>query len=286
MKRLSLISALLGLSVILLFSCGKKAPPPPLVVKPVSLSLLSYDSLSVKIAWTKSENDSFDFYIVDRFAIADLPILNSTGKSPLIEGLMDSMPIPTGWQWLEIAKKYDRDDTIFVDTTVTPVTHYFYQVIVSASDILSPPSDTVELQTLNLSGCSILFVPRVAWIEPNDWSDVSVMIVNVEDLFGASFEIAYSPSVIKFESISPGSWFGEDLIFFTHDSAGVLSVAITKKRGSEPLNGTGEILRLRVRAQSEGISPLNFVDSTLTFEDPGGNLIGIPNPIEGWIEIK
>lgn len=74
----------------------------------------------------------------------------------------------------------------------------------------------------------------------------------VTDLFGASFKLVYETTHLDFVSAVPYTWFGSDLVYYSdnNETAGEVSIGVSRKSPSTGVNGSGVIYRLKFTANN------------------------------------
>ena len=98
---------------------------------------------------------------------------------------------------------------------------------------------------------------------------VEIVVDEVTNLFGISFELIYSPTTyIDSVEVSDGSWLGDDIIFYPYIDkiAGKVSLGITRKAGQGGKSGTGIIATIQMKFKD--IPP---VETVLTLENIAAN---------------
>ncbi len=128
-------------------------------------------------------------------------------------------------------------------------------------------SPVLDSDNLILSVCHVTVktnVPEIA-LEPASQEldigaefDIEIKVKNITQLFGASMEIAYDSSLLEFSEAVEGDFLGGDVIFFSQTQGDSISIAISKKAGDEPANGTGTLALLKFKAKAEGNTSLSI----------------------------
>ena len=119
--------------------------------------------------------------------------------------------------------------------------------------------------------------PRSVIGTVNNEFDVSVEVVDVNNLFGISFELNYNSTYLNAISETQGAFLGSDIIFYPNTGTGKISFGITKKAGQAGSSGTGYVANIRFRviqavAQSVKVS---FSISAITAMDSNANSISL-----------
>jgi hypothetical protein len=86
--------------------------------------------------------------------------------------------------------------------------------------------------------------------KPNEVCLIEIIAENVTNLFGISFDVAYSPtSYIDSVWVEEGSWLGTDIIFYpvVDIAAGKISFGISRKAGQGGISGTGIVASLNMK---------------------------------------
>jgi len=107
---------------------------------------------------------------------------------------------------------------------------------------------------------------------------VEVSVNDIQNLFGASFEMNYTNTAyVDYVTATPGDLLGNDVVFLPtpQDSAGKVSVGISRKVPQSGINGSGVIARIKFK--SLGTTPARtqvvFWLSHARANDPAGNAI-------------
>jgi len=110
---------------------------------------------------------------------------------------------------------------------------------------------------------------------------VAVNLTNVEDVFGASFDVDYDSARAEYVSFSPGNLFeagGDTPLYTINSQAGRVVVGVARSSGvagGVDVNGTDTIVRLTFRMTSAGTASLGFDHETLLDDQSP------PQPITG-----
>ena len=106
---------------------------------------------------------------------------------------------------------------------------------------------------------------------------VDIQIKDAQNLFGVAFKFNFPADKLEALSAEKGDFMGTDLVFFPdiNNSAGVVSVGISKKSGQPAANGAGIVARIKLKEKSSVTSGIT-IDLSLTevaANDPLGNAI-------------
>jgi len=133
--------------------------------------------------------------------------------------------------------------------------------------------------TAELSQAVLRISPATEMVNVGDEFTLDIVVEDAQNLFGASFELAFDGSVLEATDATPGDLLGEDVIFFKMPGTNTISVSITKKAGSSPASGTGVLAAITFKAKAVGTTDLSFVRETLTLQQANGS------PIAGFDRI-
>lgn len=126
--------------------------------------------------------------------------------------------------------------------------------------------------------------PSVAYISPvvHDHSlhqefYVDIQVKDVQNLFGVAFQFNFPANYLEALSAEQGDFLGTDPIFYPdiNNSTGAVSVGISKKSGQAAANGTGIVVRIKLKEKPSVPSGIK-IDLSLTeiaANDPSGNAI-------------
>ncbi len=107
---------------------------------------------------------------------------------------------------------------------------------------------------------------------------VEVCAENAANLFGAAFELLYSPNkVCEPLAIEAGSWMGNDILFLPHidKSAGKISLGLTRKVPQSGSSGSGAVARIKMRMAHDAKvgTVTELILQNAVANDPAGNPI-------------
>ena len=87
------------------------------------------------------------------------------------------------------------------------------------------------------------------YFAPTEAFMVSVDVDNVLGLFGTSFDLIYDQTeYIRVDSIFTTDFLGNDLLFYTSQDSGIVSVAVSRKNGVSGVDGSGSVLNVFLSA--------------------------------------
>ncbi|MCR4440416.1 MAG: T9SS type A sorting domain-containing protein [bacterium] len=106
---------------------------------------------------------------------------------------------------------------------------------------------------------------------------VDIQVKDAQNLFGVAFKFNFPADKLEALSAEKGDFLGADPVFFPdiNNSAGVVSVGISKKSGQPAASGTGIVARIKLKEKpsvTSGIT-INLSLSEVTANDPSGNPI-------------
>ncbi len=98
------------------------------------------------------------------------------------------------------------------------------------------------------------------------------------NLFGVAFELLCSPNTAcEPLTVETGSWMGNDVLFLPHidKSAGKISIGLTRKAGQSGLNGSGVVVRIKMRMANDAKvgAVTELILQNAVANDPAGNSI-------------
>ncbi|MBN1261612.1 MAG: hypothetical protein JXB35_13120 [Anaerolineae bacterium] len=121
-------------------------------------------------------------------------------------------------------------------------------------------------------------VPATGEVAIDETVDVVVEIVDVEGLYGVDISVAFDPTVIEVLDADPnlngvqvglGLFLdsGFALINAADNNDGTVHFVMTQLNPSEPKDGTGNLIVMRVRGKREATTPIQLVDVQLARRD-------------------
>jgi len=116
---------------------------------------------------------------------------------------------------------------------------------------------------------------------------IDVVVSEVTDLFGVSFELLYSPTaLVDPQKAESGSLMGNDPIFFSNidKTLGKISIANTRKSGQGGVTGAGVVARIEMRVSAQAVrgQAITLTLQNVTANDPNAQPIAltiVPSPI-------
>jgi len=125
--------------------------------------------------------------------------------------------------------------------------------------------------------------PSAIAISPTDYSaqigeqfTLNVVVSNILNLFGASFELQFDSKVLEVVEAKQGDFLGDDVIFFDISGKDAHSIAITRKAGMEGVDGSGTIASVTFVAKSTGATNIAINPATMQLTDANGvNISGV-----------
>jgi hypothetical protein len=99
-------------------------------------------------------------------------------------------------------------------------------------------------------------------------------------LFGISFvlDFANSKSIIQVMEVTPGTFLGNDIIFFPQmdDSNGTVAIGLTRKSGANDVTGFGQLVKVKFQVvNNTSTSSFMFTTRDIAANDASGNLVAV-----------
>ncbi|MFQ5649853.1 MAG: PKD domain-containing protein [bacterium] len=125
------------------------------------------------------------------------------------------------------------------------------------------------LAKLAAGGTAILRLEIVGKANPGEAFQVKVIVENVSDLFGISFEIAYSPTTfMQAQKSNAGDFLGSDIVFVDNITEGLISIGLSRKAGQGGVDNSGVVAIIDAVMSNEA----NIEDHTsLTLQNVAAN---------------
>jgi hypothetical protein len=119
---------------------------------------------------------------------------------------------------------------------------------------------------------SIMLVPsaEAVWMDEEFTLDVRV---EATDLFGASFELRYDASLLEVMDVTQGDFLGNDILFLEMAGDGSLSIAASRKAGTEGVSGSGILATVTFKGISKGTADITFHRDTLSLLRQDGSSV-------------
>jgi hypothetical protein len=117
---------------------------------------------------------------------------------------------------------------------------------------------------------TLLVTPSDTTVSAGETFEVGVEVYGVEELFGVSFEVEYDGSLLTVEGNPETGDFLDSEVELVMVEEGRVSVSVTKKRGEEPMSGSGRLARIPFRAEGVGVTSVRLVEETLTLQRGDG----------------
>jgi hypothetical protein len=106
-----------------------------------------------------------------------------------------------------------------------------------------------------------------------------VYVYNVENLFGASFRIEYSSSVISPTYVEFGNFLGPQPLTMARIDSNYVAIGITRLQGQAGVSGSGHLARIHFGPIADGTTDLSFNLETVSLADVDGS------PVNGFSTI-
>jgi hypothetical protein len=113
---------------------------------------------------------------------------------------------------------------------------------------------------------------------PGEDFEVEVVVDQVVDLFGVSFELLYAPAtLLDPQATEAGSFMGNDVIFFPHvdKNAGQISIGVSRKAGQGGVTGKGTVAKIKMHVSSQAVrgQTITLTLQNVTANDPAGQAL-------------
>ncbi len=129
------------------------------------------------------------------------------------------------------------------------------------------------ISTVATAGPTIVLQPSSDQIDLGSEFTLQVNIREVTSLFAASFEVQYDNTLLEFVDVSAGDFLGDDVVFFSIEGDGSVSIAITKKAGSDSVDGAGMLAEVKFKSIRAGAVTISVRTDTLTLQQPDGSAV-------------
>jgi hypothetical protein len=121
---------------------------------------------------------------------------------------------------------------------------------------------------------SMMLVPSAKAVGMDEEFSLDVR-VEATNLFGASIELRYDGSLLEVMDVSQGDFLGNDIVFFKMAGDGNLSMAASRKAGTEGVSGTGVLATITFKGIRKGTTDITFHRDTLSLlGQDGGSVEG------------
>jgi hypothetical protein len=207
--------------------------------------------------------------------------------------------LPLGLHWNRTGPRRDNATTAWVGQVATPWTPEAATYadangdgVVNQADVLpiglnfgrthSAPNATAgrgnDSPLLHKTTAATIRANITGNTNPGQDFDVEILVDQVTNLFGVSFELLYAPTVLADpQSSEAGSFMGNEVIFFSNidKSAGKLSIGVTRKAPQSGVNGAGMVARIKMRVSSQAVrgQAITLTLQNVTANDPNGQAI-------------
>lgn len=106
---------------------------------------------------------------------------------------------------------------------------------------------------------------------------IDIQVKDIQNLFGVAFKLNFPADQLETLSAEKGDFLGADPVFFPdiNNSAGVVSVGVSKKSGQPAANGTGIVARIKLKEKPSvaGGITIELSLTEVAANDPSGNPI-------------
>ena len=139
------------------------------------------------------------------------------------------------------------------------------------------PGSSIALELkLERVRLSIEIIPLKEKMMTGETIEVEVWVKHVRELFGCTFELEYDEEILEPVKAMKGDLLGGEALFLSQFDPGRVSVGVTRKAGSDEVNGSGVVAKVVFRAKSPGDVTLRILKGvTLTLcQENGDNVPG------------
>ncbi len=181
--------------------------------------------------------------------------------------------LPLGLHWGTLGPVRDNASTAWVGQPATPWSPEAATYadangngVISQADVLpiglnwgeshtTTPlvSASRKLGSQKLAGTNapVLWMNLVGDANPGEEFTIEVTADDVSDLFGISFELAFSPAtLVEVQEVTQGDLLGDDIIFVENVAEGLVSVGLSRKAGQGGVGSSGVVAIIRARMSS------------------------------------
>ena len=126
------------------------------------------------------------------------------------------------------------------------------------------PFDVDGNKKLGIFPPALTLYPKDAKVNVQESVDMSVYVIEVNDLTGANAVINYDFTKLKVLDVKPGDFFksSQDPLFVYEDNEGILNI-FTSYLGSErKVSGSGNLATITFESKASGTSTINFSDDS------------------------
>ena len=129
-------------------------------------------------------------------------------------------------------------------------------------------TDTTATITVTAAKPTIAIQPASKQISTGESFTIEVVVSNISNLFGASFELQFDGNILEGVSVSEGDFLGGDVIPFHKIEPGLISVGITREAGANGVNGEGVIAKITLSGKAVGQTEIQIPIKTLALQTP------------------
>ena len=131
---------------------------------------------------------------------------------------------------------------------------------------------TLNLNLANAQSMMLVASAKAVGIDEEFTLDVRV---EATDLFGVSFDLQYDGSLLEVMDVAQGDLLGDDIVFFKMAGDGNLSIAASRKAGTEGVSGSGILATITFKGIRKGSADVTFHRDTLSLlRQDGGSVEG------------
>lgn len=229
--------------------------------------------------------DSNNDKLVNQADILPLGLhFNRTG--PVRQNTLMSWTPQLATAWTPAAATYAdaNGDGIVNQADVLPIGLHFGKT--HAGQISSAERNGVP-KILHKTNATTIRTTLTGNTNPGQDFTVDVVVSEITNLFGVSFELLFSPMLlIDPQKAEPGSLMGNDPIFFSNidQTTGKISIGNTRKSGQGGVTGGGVVARIEIRVSPQAVrgQAITLMLQNVTANDPNAQpiqLAVVPNQI-------
>ena len=281
-KFTSTLATPAGTQINFSFSNVAANEPSGAVITPALKNATVTLNLNGVIVWPGDTNND---RLVNQADILPLGLhFNKTGPARQNASLGWAGQPATPWSPLAATYANANGDTVVNQADVLPIGLNFGKTHSAQSS--SPERNETPLNWRQTNAATIR-TTITGNTNPGQDFAIDVVVSEVTDLFGVSFELQYAPTaLVDPQKAESGSFMGNDPIFFSNiDKAlGKISIANTRKAGQGGVTGAGVVARIEMRVSAQAVrgQAITLTLQNVTANDPNAQpiqLAVVPNQI-------
>jgi len=281
-KFTSTLATPAGTQIIFSFSNVAANEPSGAVITPALKNATVTLNLNGIIVWPGDTNND---RIVNQADILPIGLhFNKTGPARQNASLSWTPQLATAWTPAPATYADANGDGVVNQADVLPIGLHFGKTHTSAS---SGVERNPAPQVLQKTSAATIRTTITGNTNPGQDFTIDVVVSEVTDLFGVSFELQYAPTaLVDPQKAESGSFMGNDPLFFSNiDKAmGKISIANTRKSGQGGVTGGGVVARIEMRVSPQAVrgQAITLTLQNATANDPNAQpiqLTVVPSPI-------